>query len=170
MELQLVLPNKQYLSSYIDAIREYEENHVKTYSFSNPSQYDIFEKFDLYRLGENLPQNRIQQTTYWLVLQDEFIGEIAIRHQLNDTLLKRGGNIGYGIRYSKWNQGYGTKMLELALQEVRKMGMKRVLITCNDHNYGSAKVIENNGGILENVIENDVEGEKIKTKRYWIDL
>ena len=61
-------------------------------------------------------------------------------------------------------------MLALALKEAKKMGLKRVLITCDDINYGSAKVIENNGGVLENIVENNIDGEIIHTRRYWIDL
>ena len=168
--LKLVLPEKSFLSDYKKAIKEYEENKVDTYYFSNPEEYDIFEKFNNYRLGVNLPLNRVPSITYWLIEKEEFIGEVVIRPRLNDTLLKYGGNIGYGIRYSKWNQGYGTRMLKLALVEAKKLGMDRVLITCDEDNYSSEKVIINNGGVLENIIENMVEGKVIYTKRYWITL
>ena len=104
------------------------------------------------------------------IIGEEFIGEISIRHNLTDSLLRYGGHIGYGIRYSKWNSGYGTKMLALALKKAKHMGLNKVLITCDEDNIGSAKVIENNGGILENIIENIIEGKKIYTKRYWIEL
>ena len=89
---------------------------------------------------------------------------------LTDSLLRHGGHIGYGIRYSKWNFGYGTKMLALALKKAKQMGLEKVLITCNDDNIGSAKFIENNGGILQDIIKNVVDGKKIYTKRYWIEL
>ena len=70
----------------------------------------------------DLPENRVGQTNYWLVDDEKgyFIGEVGIRHKLNDALLKRGGHIGYGIRYSEWNKGYGTKMLELALEKAKE--------------------------------------------------
>ena len=50
------------------------------------------------------------------------------------------------------------------------MGLEKVLITCNKDNFGSAKVIEKNGGVLENIVENIIEGKKIYTKRYWIEI
>ena len=84
--------------------------------------------------------------------------------------MKYGGHIGYGIKYSKWNLGYGTKMLSLALKKAKQMGLNRILITCDEDNIGSSKVIENNGGVLENIIENSINGNKIYTKRYWISL
>lgn len=61
-------------------------------------------------------------------------------------------------------------MLKLALVEAKKLGMDRVLITCDEDNYSSEKVIINNGGVLENIIENMIEGKVIYTKRYWITL
>ena len=94
------------------------------------------------------------------------MGAVNIRHYLNDTLLKAGGHIGYGIRPSERRKGYATAMIALALDECRKLGINKVLICCNKENIGSAKSIINNGGILENEIEED--GHIIQ--RYWIQL
>ncbi|MBE1602632.1 putative acetyltransferase [Streptomyces stelliscabiei] len=44
--------------------------------------------------------------------------------------------------------------------------MGRVLITCDDDNVASARTIERNGGVLEDVRTTD-EGIK---RRYWITL
>ena len=89
-----------------------------------------------------------------------------IRHSLNEYLLKYGGHIGDGIRPSERRKGYATKMIALALEECKKLGIDRVLITCNKANIGSAKSIINNGGTLENEVikDNDI------MQRYWITL
>ncbi len=82
-----------------------------------------------------------------------------------------GGNIGYGINPKYWKQGYGTKMLELGLEKAKDLIKEdKVLITCDDDNIGSSKVIENNSGILENKVKNIIDGEEIFTRRYWINL
>ena len=100
-----------------------------------------------------------------------FLGEIAIRHTLTDALLRFGGNIGYGVKYSAWNKGVGTKMLSLALEYAREnLSLEKVLITCNDNNASSVKVIEKNGGVLEDKIVNVIEGQRRITRRYWIQL
>lgn len=169
-EAELVIPDARYLGSYIEAINEYEENGVKTYYFNDPRKEDIFAKFERYRIGRDLPENRVPASYFWLVADFKFIGEISIRHQLSESLLKYGGHIGYGIRYTKWNQGYGTIMLHLALQKAKELGLSRVLITCDDDNVGSAKVIEKNNGITFNIFENNIEGKQIRTRRYWINL
>jgi len=57
-------------------------------------------------------------------------------------------------------------MLALALIECVKLNIKKVLITCDKNNVGSANTIINNDGKLENEI---AEGNGI-TQRYWITL
>ena len=57
-------------------------------------------------------------------------------------------------------------MIALALDECKRLGIKKVLMTCDKNNIGSAKSIINNGGVLENEIEADGHIEQ----RYWIQL
>ena len=168
--IKLVLPSKEYLSSYIEAINEYKVNNINTYDFYHPDECDLFTKYEDFRLGRNLPENYVKATYLWLVDNNEFIGEISIRHSLTESLLKFGGNIGYGIRYSAWNKGYGTEMLRLALVIAKEIGLDKVLITCNDDNYASVRVIEKNGGKLFDKIVNHIDGKRIITRRYWRNI
>ena len=168
--MRLVYPSKKYYKSYEEAFNEYESNNVTTYFFDNIHTEDVEKKYYNYRKGINLKPDRVAQTTYWLVDGEKFIGEISIRHELNEALKQRGGHIGYGIRFSEWNKGYGTKMLAMALKKAKKMGLDKVMITCNDNNIGSAMVIEKNGGILQDVIDYEVDGVNKPTRRYWIKL
>jgi predicted acetyltransferase len=43
-----------------------------------------------------------------------------------------------------------------------------VLLTCDETNIGSRKLIEANGGQLENAVV--VEDSSVKKLRYWIEL
>ena len=167
--IKLIVPNKEYLQSYIEAYNEYADNSVSTYSFTDTSSCDIFEKFDRYRNERDLPPDRVGEDKYWLVDDEKrvFIGEIAIRHRLNDALAKRGGHIGYAVRYGEWGRGYGTKMLGLALEKAKEMHISPVLITCNDDNIASARVVEKNGFVLKDRIITSIDGEDRLTRRYW---
>ena len=100
--IKLIIPNEEYLPSYQEAYDEYVENGVTTYFFTDASSSDMFAKFDRYRNERDLPPDRVGEDKYWLVDDEKayFIGEISIRHRLNDALARRGGHIGYGIRYS----------------------------------------------------------------------
>jgi len=166
--IKLVIPAEPYLKSYTQAYDAYAQLGISTYGMTNPRNCDIFEKYENYRLERNLKPDRVGSDYYWLVddEKDYFIGEVAIRHRLNDALNLRGGHIGYVIRYNEWGKGYGTLMLKLALEQAKKRGLDKVLITCNDSNIASARVMEKNGCILENVIE--VEGQPVR--RYWRSL
>ena len=167
--IKLIVPNEEYLKSYKDAYDEYAENGISTYSFTDPSACDIFAKFERYRNGADLPLDRVGEDKYWLADEEKtyFIGEIAIRHRLNDVLARRGGHIGYGVRYSEWNRGYGTKMLELALEKAKERHISPVLITCNDDNLASARVMEKNGFVLGDKIIVSEDGHDFLTRRYW---
>ncbi|MBN1440519.1 MAG: GNAT family N-acetyltransferase [Anaerolineales bacterium] len=94
------------------------------------------------------------------------LGAIHFRHELNDTLMRRGGHIGYGIRQSERRKGYATAMLRQLLEDVPSKGCRKVLLTCGDGNLGSIGAIERCGGVLENKAER--EGEILR--RYWITL
>ncbi|HIS68324.1 MAG TPA: GNAT family N-acetyltransferase [Candidatus Gallacutalibacter stercoravium] len=169
--MELITPDKRYYASYKEAIQEYRCHHVDTYHFFDTEKYDIFQKIENYRTGRNLPAGYVRATYLWLVDGDEFVGEISIRHSLTDSLMRFGGNIGYGVRYSRRNSGAGTFMLSKALTYAKEViGLTRVLITCDEDNLGSARVIEKNGGVLQDKIINTIEGVERITKRYWIRL
>ena len=167
--IKLILPNEEYVQSYKEAYDEYVSRGIATYSFTDPSSCDIFAKFERYRKERSLPPDRVGEDKYWLVDEEKkyFIGEIAIRHRLNETLAQRGGHIGYGVRYSEWNRGYGTQMLAMALEKAKEMCISPVLITCNDDNHASARVMEKNGFTLGDIITVSCDGEKLLTRRYW---
>ena len=61
-------------------------------------------------------------------------------------------------------------MLKLALEKAREMGISKVLITCDDDNLASAKVMEKNDMVLQDKVENIIDGQKIITRRYWKTL
>ncbi len=69
-------------------------------------------------------------------------------------------------------EGYGTCMLAMLLEwlrdphwQQRGLWLSRVLVTCDVTNTGSARIIEANGGKLENQVFS--EGDRVS--RYWID-
>lgn len=108
-------------------------------------------------------------TTFFL-LDDErniLLGAVSIRHDLNDHLLQYAGHIGDGIRPSERRKGYATKMIGLALDECRKLGLERVLMVCEKDNITSAKSIVRNGGVLENEVADE---NGVVSQRYWIEL
>jgi predicted acetyltransferase len=77
-------------------------------------------------------------------------------------------HIGYAIVPEFRRRGFATEILRQAVGVARdKLGIKRILVTCDDDNIGSIRTIEKNGGVLENVVSGP--DLSIPKRRYWID-
>ena len=117
--------------------------------------------------GTNLPPNHVPTTFLFAFVGTRIVGRVSIRHSLNGSLERVGGHIGYVVVPEFRRRGYATEILRQALQIVReRLGLPRALVTCDDDNIGSIRVIEKNGGRLENIITGpDLAKAK---RRYWI--
>lgn len=120
------------------------------------------------RKNSSLIDGHVPSTVYLVYNQSrELVGIADIRHCLNDALLHCGGHIGYSVRPSKRNQGYGSCILQEALDICRRiMKFQRVLLTCSSNNVPSIKIIIKNSGNYENSVVYDGK----KKNRYWINL
>lgn len=175
--MELVLPSAEYKDSYIEAVKEFhaaqdsppKERHYVDLSITElEADFENFvEKKKSESRGENLPEGYVPATTYWLIDNDKYIGGVSVRHQLNEKLMEFGGHIGYDIRPSMRGKGYGGEILALGLQKAKELGIPRVLVTCNATNVASRKIIEKNGGVLENQVPNPETG--VDKLRFWIE-
>ncbi len=98
--------------------------------------------------GVGLAPSMVAQTTYWLFAADRPVGVSRLRHSLTDKLRVEGGHIGYCIRPAERGRGYGREILRLTLSVAFGKGIAEVLVTCNEDNTASRRVIEGNGGVL----------------------
>jgi predicted acetyltransferase len=178
MSARLVAPAPRYRRSFLEALREGFRRGSQPVAGagrirqleSDFEEYlrEITDQGGTIRLPTGQIVPKVPYSVFWLIEDEEFIGEASIRHELNDWLLKEGGHVGYGIRPSRRRQGYGRLILALALEECRKLDIERVLVTCDDGNVASARIIEANGGQLENVITDPAGRGRLR--RYWIAL
>lgn len=172
-KLKLVLPNKKYLKSYQNFCRdfikngtteEYRTGYEKQLASSKKSLFLKWLHDD--SKGVNLEKGMVQMTTYWAIVNEKVVGRINLRHRLNKELRIYGGHVGYAVRPSEQQKGYATIMLHQVLQKAKKIGLKKVMLSCDADNYGSNKVIENNNGKLEK--KANIQGKEICI--YWIKL
>jgi predicted acetyltransferase len=112
------------------------------------------------------PPGYVPATYWWIVEGATYLGAITLRHRLTEQLLRVGGHIGYGVRPSARRRGLASWALGEVLSRARERGLDRVLLTCADTNLASARAIERNGGVLEDIRETEFG----LTRRYWIDL
>lgn len=174
MGLKLIKLSEQYKTQLTEMLDEWK--HDQEVNHTNHSPWAIFKNdwhdFEYYleHLECKTAADGLVPDSVFFMLdedRDRLLGAVNIRHYLSDALLKEGGHIGDGIRPSERRKGYATKMIRLALDECRKLGITRVLMTCEKANIGSARSIINNGGVLENEFVNS-DGEV--EQRYWIEL
>jgi len=168
--LKLVKLEEKYKNQLFDMMDEWylAGEKIVPYAIRKNDYHNFEEYLEKLEVKEN-DQGLVPDSTYFCLDTERniFVGAVNIRHYLNESLLLNGGHIGDGVRPSERRKGIATKMIGLALDECRKLGIEKVLMVCNKENIGSAKSIQNNGGILENEI--NVENGEIM-QRYWIEL
>ena len=169
--LRLVSPADEYRDSYLAALREFQAEG----RYADKDLAELARDFPAYVRGlcgradrAHVAPGRVPETVLWLVDGGTYVGRLSIRHELNEYLSLIGGHIGYDIRPSLRRRGYGMQILRLALPHARALGLARVLVTCDETNIASRKIIEANGGLLENAVTEPGAAEA--TLRFWITL
>ena len=148
--MMLILPTTLYKNSFLELVMDLDrEGH-----WYDGAATDVCDQFQAYLSkiasgleGKQLEPGQVPYTEFWILVESTVVGRIRLNHQLSEGLRRRGGHIGYGISSKYRRLGYATKALALALQAAKASGLSEVLITCDDTNTGSIKVIETNGGI-----------------------
>ena len=168
----LIKPNL----SYADEIIKYKEESLKENLLINGSAglnrfssiEDWLEELKKRSSKDTVPEGLVPSSTYLGVREKDnyIVGMIDIRHYLNEYLTQVGGNIGYSVRKTERNKGYAKQILKLALEKCKELKIKKVLITCDEDNIASEKVILSANAKFEDI--RCIDGEN--KKRFWIDL
>ena len=166
--LRLEIPNTSHEKEYNAMIEEWGDFEEIPTSPGRLFAWENFQEF-LIEIQQDVVDNYrwVNSTLFFLMDEDKILGAIQVRHHIDHPNLKdTGWHIGYGIRPSERRKWYATKMLSLWLKEAKKLGIDKVLISCDDDNMASEKVIINNWGVFRKEVEK--YWEILKT--YWITL
>jgi predicted acetyltransferase len=167
VKLQLVAPAEGCRESFLRALREFQREGLPWWI---GDELDLAEKdFVAFVAKKREDASRrteavVPSTHLWALSEERFVGRISIRHELNDALRLSGGHIGYDTVPSFRGRGVATEMLRQALPLARALGLLSVLLTCDDTNAASIRVIERNGGSLR---ETRVLDPARPAKRYY---
>lgn len=131
-------PQKKYFTSFISAVNQSinnQEYNGLNYSINN------FEN-----LSKEVSNRWEKEEYYWLVYNNEFLGDLIIRKILSPEELLVGGHISYFVSPEKRNNGYGEEILIYALNRIKELDIDKIVITCYEDNIYSKKIIEKLGG------------------------
>ncbi|MEO3938772.1 GNAT family N-acetyltransferase [Dermatophilaceae bacterium Soc4.6] len=167
----LVEPSTERQQEWLELVAEFDGGHVDGGGFFGVTAAELadphafaqwVETLRAQERGEQVPDGFVASTLRWVETEGRLVGTVSLRHELNPFLLQVGGHIGYAVRPTARRRGVATAALAAMLEVARARGLERALVTCDDDNVGSARTIEGNGGVLE-----DVRDDK---RRYWIAL
>ena len=152
---------------YLRNLPECENGFYNPASLENLESLSSFKEWLLEKenesLGINLKEGYVPQTVYFVMEEEKIVGIGKIRHYLNEKLLIKGGHIGLGISSGYRGQGIGTRALELLLEEAySSYGISNALLTNNENNMASRRIVEKCGGELESINSGSC--------KYWINL
>jgi predicted acetyltransferase len=155
---ELSAPDLRFYDSFRAAIVEFQSQVPLSdwISHIDADRIQSAEGFELYvadlharRTREvSSPDGPVPESSLWWVEGDEFLGRIAVRHQLNPSLKEFGGHIGYAIRPSAQGKGHASALLRATLPIAYALGIDDALLTTEPENLASRRVIERNGGRL----------------------
>ncbi|MCX6374156.1 MAG: GNAT family N-acetyltransferase [Actinobacteria bacterium] len=167
---RLVAPAAAFRASFLGALKEYhdEGRHLELPAdlLADPRQFaryvaalraDVDQPGESSRyvaalagvLPETWPDGYVPQSTCWWVAGEEYLGRLSIRHQLTPHLLYEGGHIGFEVRPSVRRRGHAAAMLAAALPLAAALGVDPARLDCDAVNAASRRVIEKNGGVLD---------------------
>jgi predicted acetyltransferase len=168
----LIDPTSDLRESFLAAMAEFQADTDYPPSWFvtdvDPEAYRSADAFEAYvrRVVDERSEEHaravgwVPMTTLWWVEDGVFLARLAIRHRLTPALEQVGGHIGYDVRPSARRRGHATAVLAASLPITHAMGIEEALLTCDETNTGSRRVIEANGGRFAG-------GDGVK-RRYWV--
>ena len=137
-----------------------------------PDPMDWLRQVALLSRKDTLPDpEKYVVSSQYLCLRPEdgkILGMLQLRHEMNPFMAKYIGQIGYSVCPSERRKGVASWMLRKGLAEARKLGLDRVLLSCEASNTASRKTIQSCGGVYERTEYLAETGETLDL--YWIPL
>ncbi len=136
----------------------YGENELHGGALFGSMEFDEWLKLtDENSRADTVHSDWVVAGTFFVIRESDkkIIGMADIRHYLNDFLASFGGHIGYGVRPTERKKGYAAKILGMALEYAKTVGIKEAMLACYEDNIPSKKTVLKNGGRLERTFESD---------------
>ncbi|MGN0164911.1 MAG: GNAT family N-acetyltransferase [Lachnospiraceae bacterium] len=148
----LVMPSMKHRKAAMDYVAEFVEIGDDIDGMGEVSQiskdYDSYGRWLYWLYGEknsgmkaDTAEKEGSSFTYFFMDETEeiLIGTVNIRE--GNSVSREYGNIGYAIRPSLRNKGYGTQMLESAISLCGFMGIEHITAVCLGTNTAGVRIL-----------------------------
>ncbi len=161
---ELTIEDKE---AFCEFERRYKKECGKEKIPSNMNPDDLeFEKFleriECCKNKDTLPKNYVLANYYMIYVDGRMVGGINLRRETNEFILNYAGHIGYCIAPWERNKGYAKQALKRVLLIALDYGIHHLLLTADESNIASQKVILSCGATYEKTFN----GKKF----YWFHL
>lgn len=135
---RFIKPENKYFKSFVKTIDECENN--------NGNSELNYRTRSFHKLISEIESKWENEEYYWLIEDDEFIGDMILRKNPTKEELIIGGHLSYFVSPIKRGKGYGQILLLKALEKFKEFKIDKILLTCYEDNTYSKRIIEDNGG------------------------
>lgn len=128
----------------IPAVDEFDQ-HNEYYGLSKDETKKLINKMMSHAYGLNNSRDFPKCDHYILFVEGKPVSMGCLMFEMTDYWRRHRGHFWYKTRPSERRKGYGTKLLELIVQRAKELGLTHLISQCDINNYGSNKVMINNG-------------------------
>ena len=185
MDMQLVVPSQEHLAGYVAALErgwsadttrpeaaQEELARIRADAAAFLASMDDREaKGPPVTLPDGSQVPRLPGIRRWM-WDGEFVGSISLRWQHGTPELPPHclGHIGYAVVPWKRGRGHAKAALRAILEEARAERLPYVVITTDEGNVASQRVIEANGGVLVDRFTKPAQFGSLPGLRFRVEL
>jgi predicted acetyltransferase len=147
--MKICLADMKYLLSYQEYLTECFGDGLQKYQAAALAPKSYLENIIAHEQGQNLPSNTPETASYFCLINDEVVGTIRYRRGSNRLIEQVIGHTGYDTKPSVRGKGVAKYMLSWLQEQVLT---EHIIVTCEQNNLASKKVIESCGGKFINQI------------------
>jgi predicted acetyltransferase len=103
---------------------------------------------------------------FWIAADSAIVGRVVLRPNI-DISETSADHVAYHVFPAFRGQGFGHRALALGIEELRRQGMRDLLLICEDDNHASIRIVEAAGAHLEAIVPHPHFPERL-VRRYWI--
>lgn len=128
----------------LPAVDEFEQ-HNPFNGLSKHEVKDLINKMMKHAYGFDNSEDFPKCERFILFVDDKPVVLGGLMLEMTDYWRKHRGHIWYKTVPSERRKGYGSIFVKLLCERAKQMGYKELIAQCDINNYGSNKVLQNNG-------------------------